>query len=224
MPTKRNTIITKPKPTSAVPDELHEKEITLATLLAEEKERKRISEALHDSVSQLLYGVKLHLAEGDQQAIAKANRLLDHAIEETRNISFALAPSTLSEFGLPATLDELCNRLSTAHMKITCKAVGFDARGDLLVECNIFRIIQELVNNGIKHSNGNYIHVCLRKTNKIEVTVSDNGKGFNHNQPNQRLGTGLTSIKNRVKVFNGSFVIASSGREGTRITINIPLQ
>jgi signal transduction histidine kinase len=101
-----------------------QKNITLATLAAGENERRRISDSLHDSVSQLLYGIRIRLGlldktQANAGAMSDISELLDMAINETRNISFELAPSILTDFGLPATIDELAKRLSGKNMIIS---------------------------------------------------------------------------------------------------------
>jgi signal transduction histidine kinase len=203
-----------------------QKEITTATLNAEQNERRRISEALHDSVSQLLYGIKMQvgqLGNGDKAAATvKLNQLLDMAIKETRNISFELAPSTLADFGLPATITELCERLSTPQMKITAIVSGFGQRSDLLQESTIFRIIQELINNCMKHSGASHVRIQIKKSKKIEIVVSDNGNGFAiAEQVNNLGGSGIYSIKNRLSLYNGTFDIDSSAGRGTTVKISL---
>jgi signal transduction histidine kinase len=200
-----------------------QREITAAALYAEENERKRISEALHDSVSQLLYGVKLQLSEKNYaEAFAKANKLLDTAIQETRNISFQLAPSILADFGLAATINELCRRLSTPHVQIDAQISGFSAPGELFLEETIFRIIQELVNNCMKHSGATYIQISLKKDKLIEVLVTDNGKGFKYdNLAKPPKGAGLISVRNRLALYNGKLDISSAPGQGTTVRVQL---
>ncbi|HWD86797.1 MAG TPA: ATP-binding protein [Mucilaginibacter sp.] len=200
-----------------------QKEVTVAVLQAEEKERRRISESLHDSVSQLLYGIKLQLSEQDQaDAIAKANKLLDVAIREARNIAFELAPSILTDFGLAATIDELCQRLSTPHMLIDAQISGFNARGDLFMEGIIFRIIQELVNNSMKHSGATHVQISLKKQKLIEIIVTDNGRGFEYNKFDRKTSaSGLTSIRNRLTLYNGKLDISSAPGKGTTVRVQL---
>lgn len=123
-------------------EEQRQKDMTITAMQTEEKERKRISEILHDGVSQLLYGIKLHVNDLDgkdpEAAKRKLNELLDQAIRETRNISFELAPATLADFGLAATIEELCYRLSTSAMQIKVYISGFKKCVDLMFETAIF--------------------------------------------------------------------------------------
>jgi PAS domain S-box-containing protein len=199
------------------------KTITLATLNAEENEKRRISDSLHDSVSQLLYGIKMKLNSlgltRDKEYI-DISGLIDQAIQETRNISFELAPSILQDFGLPATIDELAKRLSSANMKITAKVSGFDSREDLLVETTIFRIIQELINNCMKHASASLIKLELKRSKNITIQIHDNGKGFNYSEQQKSTnGSGLRSIKNRISLYNGELIVISAPGSGTLIKV-----
>jgi PAS domain S-box-containing protein len=208
-----------------------QKNITLATLKAGENERRRISEALHDGVSQLLYGIKMKLdllnKAGNEQTVADINDLLTQTIKETRNISFELAPAILTDFGLPATIDELAKRLSTPNMRIKALLSGFESRGDTVQETIIFRIIQELVNNCMKHSGASEVLIEIKK-NKIKdvnITVKDNGKGFDNMQQEHRpSGAGLSSIKNRLNLYNGTLQINAEPGMGTQVKITLPHQ
>jgi PAS domain S-box-containing protein len=202
-----------------------QKAITLATLNAEENERRRISDALHDSVSQLLYGIKMKfnaLNTGHHTEHADINTLIDQAIHETRNISFELAPSILTDFGLPATIDELAKRLSAPKMQINAKLTGFGVRVGLLLETTIFRIVQELVNNCMKHSGASQIRIEIKKSRRIEIKVTDNGSGFDYDeQERSTSGSGLRSIKNRISLYNGELMINSAPGRGTTVNIHL---
>lgn len=201
-----------------------QKNITLATLNAEENERKRISDALHDGVSQLLYGIRIKLGSKDRKdSLQDVNELLDMAIQETRNISFELAPSILTDFGLSATIDDLTKRFSTPTMRIRTRIGGFNERLPLPLEIAIFRIIQELINNCMKHSAASLIVVELKINHAIEICVKDNGKGFDAEyQDIVPSGSGFSSIKNRLSLYNGSLTINSKPGMGTivKITLN----
>jgi PAS domain S-box-containing protein len=205
----------------------HQQNITTATLYAEENERKRISETLHDSVSQLLYGIKIQLNQLNTphtppEPYARINELLNIAIQETRNISFELAPSVLADFGLQVTITDLAKRLSSAQLLIKPKFKGFTGRFDILLETCIFRIIQELINNCMKHSGASLINVDLLKNDDITIIVRDNGHGFNTKTLDTKPGgAGISSIKNRLSLYNGSINIQSALGQGTTITIKL---
>jgi signal transduction histidine kinase len=204
-----------------------QKNITMATLAAGENERRRISDALHDSVSQLLYGIRirlglLHKTTANALPITDIAELLDMAITETRNISFELAPSILTDFGLPATIDELVKRLSGRNMVIKAKISGFNERLNLQLEISIFRIIQELINNCMKHAEATLIKLDIRKNKGISIEVKDNGKGFNvEEQERAPGGSGLSSIKNRLSLYNGQMKMLSEPGSGTTVIINL---
>jgi PAS domain S-box-containing protein len=206
-----------------------QKNITLATLKAGENERRRISDALHDGVSQLLYGIKMKLdllnKTGHEQTVADINDLLNQTIKETRNISFELAPAILTDFGLPATIEELAKRLSTPNMRIGVRLSGYESRGDIVHETIIFRIIQELVNNCMKHSGASEVLIEIKK-NKIKgvsIAVNDNGKGFDHRlQEHRPNGAGLSSIKNRLNLYDGTLHINTEPGNGTQVKITLP--
>lgn len=200
-----------------------QKNIVTAALTAGENERKRISEALHDSVSQLLYGIKMQLDQlQPTDAINHIYELLDTAVKETRDISFALAPSILTDFGLPTTITELAHRLSTPQLQINTQFTGFTERLDLFLESCIFRIIQELINNCMKHSGASVIDLCICKSKLIEIVLTDNGKGFNAKQQETKpTGSGFSSIKNRLSLYNGTLDIQSAPGKGTTVRINL---
>lgn len=194
-----------------------QKLVLSATLTAQEKERNSISSALHDSVCQLLYGIKLNLESVERSNSLKGEfknvkQLLDQAIKETRQISYELTPSVLKDFGFVAGIKEMAQRTSTVHFQID---TYIDRTADTLhpdVQLYIFRMIQELVNNCIKHSKASHaeISVCL-KNNRVSIRVSDNGTGLSqpHDQENN-TGSGLSGIRNRVYLLNGKIKFENS--------------
>lgn len=197
-----------------------------AALQGQENERERISSALHDSVSQLLYGIKLKVEQEKEACkmfsdlFKSINQLLDQAIKETRNISFELTPSILKDFGLATTLEEMSQRLNTYNLNIHTH-VNFNERLKISTEMSIFRIIQELTNNCIKHASATYINIELLKKEKfLEIIVKDNGRGFNNQDdlPNI-MGSGLASIKNRLTLLDGTMKISSNSGIGSKVSI-----
>jgi PAS domain S-box-containing protein len=200
-----------------------QKAVVLAALNAEVNERQRISDALHDSVSQLLYGIKMKLGTlnlSHSKAHMDISELIDQAIQETRNISFELAPSILLDFGLPATIEELVKRLSTPGMQIQAKVTGFATRQGVLLETSIFRIIQELINNCMKHANARHVTIHLKKSKYIQIEVKDDGDGFDHKASESATGgSGLRSIKNRISLYNGELEVNSTPGQGTCVKV-----
>ncbi|WCT14890.1 PAS domain-containing sensor histidine kinase [Mucilaginibacter jinjuensis] len=204
-----------------------QRNIALATIHAEESERARISDALHDSVSQLLYGIRIKLntlfdAEDPAEVMRNVYEMLDMAVLETRNISFELAPAILNDFGLKATIEEMAKRLSTPKMLIKTKLNRLNERLTLPLEANIFRILQELVNNAMKHSGASLITLEVKKSKSIELFISDNGKGFDVVKPEDiASGSGLSSIRNRLSLYNGFMSIESKQGAGTVVKIKL---
>ncbi len=201
--------------------------ILSTTLNAQEKERQKISAALHDSVCQLLYGVKLNIQSLQKSTnltddFKNVNALLDQAISETRALSYDLTPSVLRDFGFTAGVKEIAQRFSTQTFKINTivrKETDLLEPNSQLV---VFRIMQELLNNCIKHSKASLteINVCI-EGNMVTLTVSDNGKGFEESLGAALTrGSGLRGIKNRVFLLDGSIDIDSSKR-GTIVTIKL---
>jgi signal transduction histidine kinase len=198
-----------------------------AALQAEENERKRISETLHDSVGQMLYAIKLNFQQlkgvQDMGVYEQTGQLLDQTIRDVRNISFELAPSILTDFGLAATLEEMSKRLSGKNLEVSCIVKGIDAKLDKDFALNIFRIIQELVGNSIKHGKPNKIWVDLyAKNGIILIEVKDNGEGFRSGyEQGSNKGTGLSSIRNRINLYHGKMEIESVNEKGVLIKIRL---
>jgi len=193
---------------------LQQRMLSQAVLEAQEKERAKISSALHDSICQLLYGIRFNIshikkAEAAQLKAEMDNmtKLIDQAIREIRDLSYELTPSVLRDFGFTAGIKEMSQRLSNSAFKIN-NQIHIDA--DKLpeeVQLYAFRIIQELVNNSIKYSGATQasISVCS-EGGKVNITVCDNGKGIDLKTEKYLLnGSGLRGIKNRVSMLNGTF-------------------
>ncbi|MBB5644485.1 PAS domain-containing protein [Pedobacter cryoconitis] len=202
-----------------------QKLILSATLTAQEKERNIISSALHDSVCQLLYGIKLNLESVERTNYLKGefknvNALLDQVIKETRQISYELTPTVLKDFGFVAGIKEMAQRTSTTHFHID---TYIDSTADFLgtdVQLYIFRMIQELINNCIKHAKATKAEIKVRlHRNQVFIRVADNGIGFNSCiEQAGHIGSGLSGIKNRVYLLNGQVKFYKS-KQGMVVTI-----
>ncbi|RIJ42434.1 PAS domain-containing protein [Pontibacter oryzae] len=195
-------------------------------LQTQEEERKRIAEALHNGLGQLLYGIKLHFEQLDSTNTPSTHvkALLEEAIQETRTIAFELMPSILQDFGLEVTLRELCQKLSKAHVSIALAVYDASARFDPEIEIAAYRMIQELINNSLKHSEATHvrIEVCEAKSS-LYLQVSDNGKGLDKTMLKKEKGIGLRSIKKRLKLMGGKLRIEVNTIQGTRIRLKLPL-
>ncbi len=201
--------------------------ILAAGLQAEENEKKRISEVLHNGIGQMLYGIKLSMGQIEKTSSSPIfdhmADLLDQSIKDIRNISFELAPSILTDYGLAATLEDMAARLSNPQLCVSTKVNNINEGLDFQLQLNIFRIIQELINNSIKHAYASKIAIEVTKKNKvILITVSDNGIGFEQDAETEvPKGIGLSSIKNRLRLYKGSLTIESKPNAGSTISISL---
>lgn len=213
-----------------------QKDISSAILQTQEEERKRIAEALHNSLGQVLYGARLNLnrLDPDKSNMNKNNAeikkiigdLLDDAIKETKTISFELMPATLEDFGLETAIkDILRNKLEKTAIKYSVYISGLKNRLAPEIEIAIFRIVQELINNLIKHARASQAEVNVnRGSDYIIIKITDNGTGFSAGSMNTKgNGFGLRSIINRVKFLNGNINFDSDNGQGSIVTIDIPL-
>lgn len=207
-----------------------QKELLNAVLMGQEQERIRIGEGLHNGVGQLLYAalVKTELLEVDMNrsnvSVADIKAVLKEAIEETRSISFQLIPTILKDHGLMEALGALLKRIGKSGLQINLNAGEANYRFSESAEIGIYRIVQELLNNIIKHSNASSasIDITLVK-GRIKVTVADNGIGFDLKKVNQlHKGIGLQSIRNRAKLMDAELHIESAPSKGTTVFLDIP--
>lgn len=205
-----------------------QREILKAILLTQETERDHISKALHNSLGQMLYAAKLHLnnisSESPEMTEAKdrVDQLLNETITVTRNISFELTPAVLKEFGLRNAVEEVVSRITHPGLKITIDIEGCDKRLDYTIELSLYRIIQELLNNILKHSQATEAAIELTcDESTVLLCVKDNGVGIDREELKKPKGIGLHSIQNRVDLLEGKLEVASSKNKGTRFKIDI---
>lgn len=210
-----------------------QREIVRVTLSSQEEERRRISESLHNGLGQLLYAVKISMTQltskqavNNPLAFAESKRytdnLLKDAIGESRRISHELMPQALQQFGLKAAIDETCRQLSLG-VDFTYEFSGLDKMLDRYIELAIYRIVQELMLNVVKHSQATRAVTEIKiDPSRISISVSDNGIGMQKDEIS-RKGIGLASIKSRVKLLNGEVKIDSETGRGTLVSVNIPI-
>lgn len=194
------------------------------TIQAQENERKRIARDLHDEVGAMLSVVKLNVGriekktgEPDAKVLAaETKQYLDEVITQVRRISRALLPPSLEKLGLWFAVEELVNWINKSdQIEIDCRKNGEPNRFDQAKELALFRIIQELLNNSIKHSGSNTIDVYFRfSRNLIIILVSDKGKGFDLN--NKATGLGLKNLESRAQIAGAKFRMKSAPGKGTK--------
>ncbi|MGP1991798.1 ATP-binding protein [Zobellia laminariae] len=202
----------------------------------QEEERKRIAKDIHDGIGQMLTALKFNIESIDPEnkdktieKIAYLKTLTSDLIKGVRTATFNLTPPELSDHGIFPALQKMTVELS----KLTGKTILFDnktdehIRFDSLAETNVYRVVQEAVNNAIKYAEASYILVTINYRNDIlSVVIDDDGKGFDESilgqvpKNNSEGGMGLFFMKERIDYINGRLFINSILGEGTRVTIN----
>ncbi len=213
-----------------------QKEIRTRSILeAEEKERRRIAQDLHDGVGQLLSAAKLNLSnlesklhdqnQEQQMAMQNALSLLDDSVKEVRAVSHNMMPNVLIKLGLASAIREFITKLGNAPtLKVDLEIVGLDARLDNQVETVLYRVIQEIVTNIIKHAEASKISMQLiRHETELNVLIEDNGIGFDSSKVDEFEGMGLKGIKTRIELLAGSVYFDSIVGRGTTVIIDIPI-
>lgn len=208
---------------------------TKSILDAEEKERRRIAQDLHDGVGQLLSAAKLNLSnlesklinqnEDQKQAMQNALALVDDSVKEVRTVSHNMMPNTLIKLGLGSAVREFITKLGNAPtLKVDLEIVGLDSRLDNQLETVLYRVIQEIINNIIKHAKASHISMQLiRHETELNVMIEDNGVGFDTNNLEAFDGIGLKGIITRIEFLNGSVHFDSTVGRGTTVIIDVPL-
>ncbi|WFB64909.1 histidine kinase [Sphingobacterium sp. WM] len=206
------------------------KEIFQAIVDTQEQERFRIGTQLHDSVAQTLYAIKLNLRqlEGERKEKSKEiesiKLMLNEAISQIRNISIDLVPVVLHDFGLKAAIQFMVNRIESPDFQVSIVITKKVEEYDEDIRLVIYRIIQELLNNCLKHSQASKVAVKVGMVkDKIQIIVKDNGVGFNEDLNKQmKKGIGLRSIKNRIDLYQGEMEIISL-KKGSAVSITLNL-
>ena len=208
-----------------------EKMVNQAIILAQEKERNRISGELHDNVNQLLMSAKLHInvaknrAEGETELLDKATQYLLMAVEEIRSLSKKLNTSVITNIGLQNSIDEIAaSMLLLKNIKLVSfiKAESA-AKMSPDQQMMVYRILQEQSNNILKYSEAKEAVISLKEVNKnFELIISDSGKGFDKNERKSN-GIGFINIFNRVDAYNGNVEIITSPGNGCTLLIHFPI-
>lgn len=203
---------------------------TQSLLIGQEKEKRRIAREIHDGIGQAISTVRLHLdfmmskmhnPETKRDA-KRISTLITEIANDLRSLSHDLMPSSLVDFGLITALTNLIKRVNqTQSIYVHLENDILDEDIDFNYSLNIYRIIQELVNNAIKHSDCKEVKIKLSlRKDTIIIIVSDDGKGSDKN--NKGTGIGLYNIKNRLASLNGQLEIKTSKFKGFKVIINIP--
>jgi len=194
-----------------------QKTLLNASIRLQEEERQRIAADLHDDAGPLLATARLYLNENfvnldkttQLQSIYNAKQIIDDTIQLIRNISHSLMPPTLKNFGLESAVNDLFQKISgSGSMNASCRFHDYRERLKVENELIIFRIIQELVNNILKHSNASFIHLTQNTSgNKFFIRIHHDGRGLTQTDfeklNKSNVGLGLKNIQSRLKVLQG---------------------
>ncbi len=194
-----------------------QKTLLNASIRLQEEERQRIAADLHDDAGPLLATARLYLNENlvnldkttQLQSIYNAKQIIDDTIQLIRNISHSLMPPTLKNFGLESAVNDLFQKISgSGSMNASSRFHDYRERLQAENELIIFRVIQELVNNILKHSNASFIHLTQNTSgNKFFIRLHHDGRGITQNDFNKlnksNVGLGLKNIQSRLKVLHG---------------------
>ena len=201
-----------------------------AALEGQENERRRIAKDLHDRLGSLLTTIKWRMDDWLENTrrekdpdLHRTNRMLDEAYHEVRRIAHDMNSGVLAKFGLLPALEELRDSLTRSHsLRVELLTYGWQGRLDGTHEILIYRIIQELVSNILKHAAASRISIQVQRIGEqIQITVEDNGRGFDTEQVSP--GMGLKNIEARVAGQEGRWEIDSGRGGGTTIFIDLPL-
>ncbi|MEI6947845.1 histidine kinase [Paraflavisolibacter sp. H34] len=208
-----------------------------ASIESQEEERQRIAADLHDDAGPLLATARLYLNENlvqqdkdtQRESIALTREIIDEAIQLIRGISHSLMPPTLKNFGLESAVNDIFHKLNgSGSLEAYSQFYDYSERLNTEKEMNIFRVIQELVNNILKHSHPAYIHLTQnRKGNTFVLWLEHDGQGLVQSDferlNKSKSGLGLKNISSRMKVARGTiFFEKDPSQDNFKVTIEVP--
>ncbi|GJQ20533.1 MAG: hypothetical protein HBSIN02_08880 [Bacteroidia bacterium] len=211
--------------------------LTTARVASHEEERRRIAREIHDGLGQMLTAIKFHVEvledsvgkdSKERKQLEEIKTLLDSVMTEAREISYNLMPSVLEDFGLVPALQLLCENVSRRlNLNVAFRSHGIDGRLDRSLEVNLYRIVQEALNNVAKHSGASTVDVqLLGMAGGTRLVIEDDGKGFTPSGSGKAVGSdrgiGIVSMRERAVSFGGTLTIESSVGKGTTIIVEIP--
>jgi two-component system NarL family sensor kinase len=205
-----------------------------AIIETEESERRRIAQDLHDSVSQTMSAAKINLTvigselpfvnDDQRKRFEKAINLVDYGFREVRTISHNMMPWALHKTGLAQVIKQFIENIENDTIAINFYSKGFDAPFDDTIEIILYRVLQESVNNVMKHANASRLDVSLiRDADNISLTIEDNGLGFDIANPETRNGMGLNNLRSRINFLKGKVELDSQPGRGTLVSVYVPI-
>ncbi len=204
---------------------------TEAVLMGEEQERTRLAKDLHDGLGGMLAGIKhsfstmkgnLSMTPENQQAFERSMDMLDSSIREMRRVAHNMMPEALVTFGLDTALKDYCSSINqSGALQVSYQSIGIEGETiDKTISITVYRIVQELITNTMKHASASNAIVQVTRTDGlISVTVEDDGKGFDVGMLNNAKGIGWANIQHRVDFLNGKIDVRSGSGKGTSVHI-----
>lgn len=199
----------------------------------QETERTRIAKDLHDGLGGIFSTVKMHYSTLHQQTPAvkenplyrKTLDLINNAADELRKVAHNMMPEVLLKVGLVEALQDFANNISAGKLlNITLQTFGMEKRLSSSTEIMLYRIVQELVNNIIKHACATEAIIQInRDGNRLSLTIEDNGQGFDTKEAEEKRSMGIATVKSRVDYLNGKLTIDSRKNIGTTVMIDLLL-
>ena len=210
----------------------HQKELIHATILTQENERKRIAQDLHDDISSKLNVIHLNsnllldggLSAKEYSEVTKSNiDITNRTLQSARKIAHDLLPPILDKFGLQSAIEELVDDFNTSRKVVVTYQLKYPENYlNKDQELHLFRILQELINNSIRHGKAKNINLVLEnKNSKLDLNYSDDGIGFDLKQAQIKKGLGLKNIESRVELLNGTLKISNKEKSGATFIIHI---
>ncbi len=208
-----------------------------ASIKLQEEERQRIAADLHDDAGPLLATARLYLSENmvnldkatQLQSIFNAKQIIDETIQLIRNISHSLMPPTLKNFGLESAVNDFFQKINgSGTLNVNCRFHDYKIRLKPEKELLVFRVIQELINNILKHSNASFIHLTQHNGDEnMLIRLHHDGRGLTHEDfikmSQSNIGLGLKNIQSRLKVIQGDILFEQDASESFyKATIDIP--
>jgi two-component system NarL family sensor kinase len=203
-------------------------QVSSALIEGEERERKRMARDLHDGLGGMLAGIKLHLSamlQNPERPVSsiggnKVVEQLDQSLNELRRIAKNMMPETLIKFGLEKAIGDLCFSFSSDQLQVDFQSFGIDEKLPEKTQIMIYRIIQEILANAVRHASASAIILqCSQNEDVFLITAEDDGCGFD--SQSSSVGMGMSSIKNRVEYLKGKIDLNSTINEGTVINIEL---
>jgi len=213
---------------------IRQKEMAVkAVMEAEENERQRIARDLHDGVGQMMSAAKMNLSAFEsgikfndneqKQAYDKIIQLVDESCKEVRTVSHIMMPNALLKNNLAAAIRDFVDKLGNKTLQVHVYTEGLDERIDANVETVLYRVVQECVNNVIKHSGATMMDISLiRDKDGISGTIEDNGKGFDTAAKEKYEGIGLKNIITRIEYLKGTVDFDSAPGRGMVVALHVP--